>query len=217
MKAIAAMLVGLVAFGFAGCSDTLVGTEEDASTPNFKPKKPPPPPDDPEEWPITVTFADGAGDQIRSDAELRPDLTDYAYADGECGVWANIGNFDDARLDPDRDYKRKDARTCGDPRVLVFEFDDGRPDRYFGAFMNVNGLCAMAIGEVRDTTYAQFNVCNTLGFEDVRAERTSESTWTVSTDGASGAAATCSGDGSSHTMPFALTITANASNPCPAD
>ena len=47
-----------------------------------------------------------------------------------CGVWANIGNFDDARFDPDRDWKRKLARECGTERLIVFAFDPPRePER----------------------------------------------------------------------------------------
>jgi len=217
MKWIAAVLVGVMLFGSTGCSDSLVGTDGESSTADFKRKKPPPVPEDPGEWPTTVTFADRTGDQIRSDAELRSDLADFSYVDGECGVWANIGNFDDARLDSDRSYKKKLARTCGEARVLVFQFDDGRPNAEVGAFMNVDGLCSMTVGEVRWTTNAQFNVCNTLVFEDVRAERTGETAWLVTADGAAADAYCSGGEGSWHNMPFEVTITANAAAPCPVD
>jgi hypothetical protein len=215
MKSIGAVLVGIMLVGLAGCSDSIVGTDGELSNPSFKkgggnggggg---------DPSEWPMTVTFRDAPGDQIRSDAEFRSDLTDFAYSDGECGVMARIGNLDDARFDPDWSYRRKDAQTCGAARVQVFEFDD-RPARTdLGAFMNIDGLCSMAVGEVRDNTHAQFNVCTTLVFENVRAERTSATEWTVTTDGASDTAQ-CSGGGSEpQTMPFELYITAEG-DPCP--
>lgn len=221
MKSIAVLLVGALLLGSAACADRVVGTDDAetaVSTPVFK--KPPPVPQDPDEWPVTVTFADRFGDQIRSDAELRPDLADFSYVDGECGVMANIGNLDDARFDPDWSYKRKDARNCGAARVLVFEFDDGRPDRHFGAFMNADALCAMTVGEVRTGTSVQFNVCTTLVYSGVRAERTGPASWLVTADG-SAAEAFCSGDGGSwHNMPFELTITADASDPatvCPIE
>jgi hypothetical protein len=216
MKSIAVLLVGVLLFGSAACADSVVGTDDSVtaeSSPVLK-KKPPPVPQDPSEWPVTLTFADREGDQIRSDAELRTDLTDFSYVDGECGVMAEIGNLDDVRFDPDWSYKRKDARTCGEARVLVFEFDDGRPDNYSGAFLNINGLCAMGVGETRDTTYAQFNVGQPLAFDDLRAERTDAATWVVSTDGDSGDLA-IKGDGSTHTMPFALTITSLDPDACP--
>jgi hypothetical protein len=216
MKTIGAVLVGIMLLGLAGCSDSIVGTDAELSSPSFKKGGGGGPPGggDPSEWPMTVTFRDDPGDQIRSDKELRSDLTDFSYSDGECGVMARIGNLDDARFDPDWSYKRKDAGNCGGARLLVFEFDDGRPDNHSGAFVNVNGLCAMAIGEVRDTTYGQFNVGLPLAFEDLRAQRVDAVTWVVSTDGGSGDLAT-KGDGSTHTMPFGLTITAGGSNPCP--
>lgn len=221
MKSIVVLLVGALLLGSAACADHVVGTDDvetAVSAPVFK--KPPPVPQDPDEWPVTVTLTDRFGDQIRSDAELRPDLTDFSYVDGECGVMANIGNLDDARFDPDWTYKRKDARTCGDARVLVFEFDDGRPDRHFGAFMNADALCALGVGDVSTSTRIQFNVCTTLVYAAVRAERTSAGTWRVTADGTA-ADAFCSGDGGSwHNMPFEVTITAHASDPatvCPIE
>lgn len=221
MKSIAVLLVGALLFGSAACADSVVGTDdsESASSPVLK-KKPPPVPQDPSEWPVTVTFADRPGDQIRSDAELRSDLPIFSYVDGECGVMAEIGNLDDVRFDPDWSYKKRDARTCGEARVLVFEFDDERPDRHFGAFMNADALCALGVGEVSTSTRIQFNVCTTLAYSGVRAERTGQASWLVTADG-SAAEAFCSGDrGSWHNMPFELTITADVSDPatvCPIE
>jgi hypothetical protein len=200
-------LCTLLLVGLAGCGDSPIATESDSATELLKK---PPPVEEPAEWPIAVTFADRDGDQVRSDAELRPELGDHAYVDGDCGVWGNIGNFDDARMDPDREWKRKLARTCDRERVIVFEFDEPRvPARAeVGAFMSVEDICTMSVGdEPRTGVPAQFNVCNVLSFDaGVRVERTDASTWIVSTDGTD-AAATCLGDGSTHTMPFELTIT----------
>lgn len=207
MKATWLLLIGGCLLGLTGCGDSPVGTDGDESSALAK-KKPPPVVEEPTEWPISVRFADRATDQIRSDAELRTDLPDHAYADGDCGVWANIGNFDDARFDPDRDWKRKLARECGTERLIVFAFDPPRePERAeVGAFMSVEDICTMGVGEIRTGTPAQFNVCNTLSFDaGVVVERNSATVWTVTTDG-TGANATCSGDESSHTMPFQLTI-----------
>lgn len=200
-------LIGGFLLGIAGCGDSPVSTADGESSARAK-KRPPPVVEEPTEWPISVRFADRPTDQIRSDAELRPDLADHAYVDGDCGVWANIGNFDDARFDPDRDWKRKLAGDCGSERLIVFEFDPPRePARAeAGAFMSVEDICTMGIGETRTDTPAQFNLCNTLNFDaGVVVERNSATVWTVTTDGTA-AEATCSGDGSTHTMPFQLTI-----------
>ncbi len=164
--------------------------------------------DDPGDFrPTMVTFADRAGDRISSDAALRTDLSNHDYVDGACGVWANIGNFNDARFDPDRDYKKgKHARTCGAARAVVFNFTDGRGELVAGTFFNIDGLDAMAVGATLSTT-AQFNICNTLRFETVLATHPTATTWVVTTDGASDLA-TCSGSGTTNNMPFSLTITA---------
>jgi hypothetical protein len=195
-----------LAFTFTGCSDSVVGTEDGPSTPLLKKGGNgggggggngggggKPGGGDPTERPITVTFADRG---IASDRG-------GPYADGTCGVWANIGNLDDARLDPDRNYKGKVAKQC-DRRVLVFNFTDGTGQVSTGAFMNIDGLDAMSVNDVI-TTQAQFNVCGPLVYASVRATRTSATTWDVTTDGAS-ADAFCSGRGTLNTMPFSLTI-----------
>jgi hypothetical protein len=214
MKTIGAVLVGIMLFGLAGCSDSIVGTDADLSSPSFKKGGGGGPPGggDPSEWPMTVTFRDDPGDRIRSDAELRADLTDFSYVDGECGVMATIGNLDDARFDPDWSYKRKDARNCGDARVLVFDFED-RPDQATGAFVNIDGLCAIAPGEGRSNTYGQFNVGLPLVFGGLHATRTAALTWVVSTDGGSDLATR--DDGTTYHMPFELTITALDPDACP--
>jgi len=198
------ILAGLVALVLVGCSDSIVGADAELANPVLKKGGGGQPPAA-DYYPITVTFADRVGDRIRSDKELRPDLSDHSYADGECGVWANIGNFDDARLDPDRDYRGKLARTCGDSRVLVFDFKEPHSDRADGIFMNIDGLFAMSVGQSTSTT-AQFNLCNTLVFAGVEATRTAAGSWLVTADGPD-ADAVCSGDGSLHNMPFELTIT----------
>jgi len=212
MKSIAALLAGVLLLGFTviACSDTIVGTDADAGA-QFK-KGGPPGGGDPGEWATTVSFADRVGDRIRSD-------TDVSYVDGECGVMAKIGNLDDMRFDPDWSYRRKDARTCGEARALAFYFDfENDPPAeatLAGAFMNIDGLCTMAVAEVRLDTYGQFNVGSPLQFEDLRAQRTNSTTWVVSTDGLSGDLATrVDGTGGLH-MPFELTITALDSGACP--
>ena len=223
MRVRSAMFVAALAFAFTftACSDSLVGTDDGASTPVLakggngggggggKPGGG----DDPTDFrPVTVTFDDNANNGIRSDASLRTD-TEYsgpAYADGTCGVMANVGNLNDARLDPDWNYKgKKMARACGPARVLMFEFGNDqfgveRAHRDFGAFMNIDGLDAMAENETKPTT-AQFNICNTLVFSNVSATRTSETEWTVTTAEA-GDVAVCA-DGKEYHMPFTLTIT----------
>ena len=207
MKSKAVILVATLAFAFAfvGCSDSVVGTDDEATTPLLKKvKSPPPDPDEVDFRPVAVTFTDAPGDVpgVRSDGR-------GPYVDGTCGVWANIGNFADARFDPDRDYKRKMARDpeCGAARALEFDFSDDRETRIDGIFMSVEDLDDLDLAVGGDTTgvHAQFNVCNTLVYLNVRAVRTSATSWTVTTNGAS-AAATCSGDSSTQNMPFTLEI-----------
>lgn len=195
------MLVAALAMAMTGCADSadsIVGTDGESSNPILKKGggKGPPGGGDPTERPITVTFENRDG--IRSDGR-------GTYVDGVCGVWANVGNLNDMRMDPDRNYKRKTAKTCADyaaPRLLVFEFDDDRGVKEAGAFMTVEDIDPMALDEVK-TTWAQFNVCNVLRFGNVQATRTADG-WTVTTDGASDLAV-CA-DGSEHSMPFTLTI-----------
>lgn len=140
----------------------------------------------------TVTFADRDGDRITSDALLRAGDTKYPgpeYKDGECGVWANIGNFNDARFDPDRNYKPgKHGRSCGDARVVAFDFTDG-PEEFrglltAGTFFNIDSISDMGVSETR-MVKAQFNICTTLKFASVHVEHPYDSVWTVTTDNAS--------------------------------
>ena len=200
-------LILAAAFAFAlalvACSESVVSPDDEATTPLMKKVKPPPPdPGDVDFRRVTVTFtdapSDGAG--VRSDGR-------GPYVDGTCGVWANIGNFADARFDPDRDYRRKMARDpeCGAARALEFDFSDDRETRIDGIFMSVEDLDDLSVGDDVTGVHAQFNVCNTLAYLDVRAVRTSATKWTVTTDGAS-AAATCTGDSSLQNMPFELEI-----------
>ena len=191
------------ALAFVACSESVVSPDDEATTPLVKKVKPPPPdPGDVDFRPVTVTFTDAPGDEpgVRSDGR-------GPYIDGKCGVWANIGNFADARFDPDRDYRRKMARDpeCGVARALEFDFSDDRETRTDGIFMSVEDLDDLLVGDDVTGVQAQFNVCNTLVYLDVRAVRTSATTWTVTTDGAS-EAATCSGDDSPQNMPFTLEI-----------
>jgi len=211
MKSKAVIFVATLAFAFAfgGCSDSVVGTDDEATNPLFKkggnkpppdPNKPPPDPGEVDFRPVAVTFTDAPGAGVRSDGH-------GPYVDGTCGVWANIGNFADARFDPDRDYKRNMARDpeCDAARALEFDFSDDRETRIDGIFMSVEDLDDLAVGDDVTGVHAQFNVCNTLVYVNVRAVRTSATSWTVTTDLAS-AAATCSGDGSTQNMPFTLEI-----------
>ena len=145
------------AFTFTACSDSVVGTDDGPSTPLLKKGGggnggggDTPGGGKPTDFrPVTVEFTDGDGYGIQSDGG--------PYADGVCGVWANIGNFNDARLDPDQNYKGKITKQC-DRRVLVFNFTDGTGQVSTGAFMNIDGLDAMKLGGPPKNTEAQFNV-----------------------------------------------------------
>jgi hypothetical protein len=97
---------------------------------------PPPPPD---AFPTKVTFRDALDpstgeftDNIRSDFALRvgdPLYRGPAYEDGVCGVVADLGNFEDARMDPDMSYRKgRHRKTCGDARALIIERDEPADD-----------------------------------------------------------------------------------------
>ena len=66
--------------------------------------------------PITVTFLDRLGDNIRSDGR-------GSYVDGACGVTAFF-SLEDARLTTGGNIRRKDATACGgtEPRAVMVSF-----------------------------------------------------------------------------------------------
>lgn len=188
----------------------------------------PPPPDGAQ--PARVVFADDAAHNIRSDAELRAD-SDYTgpeYADGICGVVADMGNFDDARLDPDAGYKSRDARTCGIARALIFEWDSPvsggpKPTRVDGIFMNIDQVMTVTGTEFRK---GQFNVCGRLIFDpddtqfpgngssllQVTFDEQGDSDpgndrWIVATRPYPDDVGLCASDGTLWRMPFRLEIT----------
>ncbi|MFQ5680350.1 MAG: hypothetical protein ACE5HP_12935 [Gemmatimonadota bacterium] len=169
-----------------------------------------------------VSFSNRAGDNIRSDGR-------GSYADGVCGVLADF-NLTDARLDPDASrIKRKQKSTCGDPRALVFEWDqpdDGGPTkatRVDGIFMNVDQVETETGTNVPHI--GQFNVCNRLifnpddpfvgptgsdsllvSFNDQGNADPADDTWTVRTQPFPNDKGFCVGDGRLWHMPFELTI-----------
>ncbi|MFQ5680349.1 MAG: hypothetical protein ACE5HP_12930 [Gemmatimonadota bacterium] len=120
-------------------------------------------------FPSRDIFRDTQGDKITSDG--RTDVPQGpAYVDGVCGVAANVGNFDDARLDPDASpIKGKEKSTCGNPRALRFVFDDpadgGAPKatRVDGIFMNIDGVQTVTSATEVERK-GQFNLCNRLVF-----------------------------------------------------
>jgi hypothetical protein len=201
-----------------------VGTE------SFKVKVPPGqiPPGDP----AVITFLDEAGHKIVSDNELRSDAQ-YSgpdYEDGVCGVTADLGNFDDARLNPDGDYRNgKDRKTCGDARFLTFIFDapfDGGPpkdNRSDGIFMNIDHVRTETGTNVEH--FGQFNLCTRLifspndkydpgngsdlllvSFDDKGNTDPADDEWTVRTKDFPNDKGYCVGDGRLWHMPFELKI-----------
>lgn len=237
-------LVSILAIAFAACSDntTPVGPEDSVSDlagvsgdgPQFAPK--PCVEGDPrgkcgddgggggggEPSPSTVvTFADRAGDNIRSDLG-------GSYTDGTCGVVADF-NLTDARLDPDGQYKGKDKRKCGDPRALTFEWDQPDDDgatkatRVDGIFMNIDGVESETGVDILHN--GQFNLCNRLifnpddsgepnnrsdrllvSFDDGGNADPADDTWTVRTQASPNDKGYCVGDGRLWHMPFEMTI-----------
>ena len=115
-----------------------------------------------EDFPTIVTFRDDPTDNIRSDDELRDDqlylnVGGPEYKDDVCGVFANLGNFDDARMDPDRNWPnakggkklRELEAECGERRVLIIDrsvpADALPPDVLLiaGIFSNIDKVLAV--------------------------------------------------------------------------
>ena len=156
-----------------------------------------------EEPSISVTFADGAEDEITSDGR-------GAYVDGHCGVDATL-NLGDARLGM---KDRVSKRTCDgakEGRVIRFtgfpESSPGGSERE-GRFMIVNGQpVGTTLEDFRDfpldtpmETWATFNAegcaqqlkfAEDLGGDWVEVTRTSLTTWTVRTKPAPANRAVC--------------------------
>ncbi len=179
--------------------------------------------------PSIVVFRDAASDNIRSDDEVRSDA-EYSgpvYDDGVCGVSATVGNGDDGLLFPSSNYKRKLAKSCGDARVFVFEWDDPadggatRPMTASGTLMNIGEVVTVADGAT-ELRLGSFNVsvCNRLLFYpddpfapgngsdllQVTYDAASDS-WTVETQPYPNDKAWCDNDGRLWHMPFRATIT----------
>ena len=141
-----ALLTAICMLGIA-CTDAPTDSPAELAAPQFaKGGKPGPgTPDD--AFPTIVRFRDALTDNIRSDAELRVGDGLYKgpdYEDGVCGVTADLGNFDDARMNPDANYRKgKHRKTCGDARVLIIEGDDpvdggSKFSIAFGVFSNID-------------------------------------------------------------------------------
>lgn len=183
-------------------------------------------------FPTVTSLRDGATDNIRSDAELRSDAQ-YAgptYTDGACGVMSNLGNLNDARMDPDAAYSgKKLERSCGRARVLIFEWDqpaDGgltKPTRVDGIFSNIDHVLTVTGADERRK--GQFNVCSRLifnpddrdipnngsdlllvSFDDKGDADPANDEWTVRTQPYPTDKGYCEGDGRLWHMPFQLTI-----------
>lgn len=157
-----------------------------------------------------INFRDAATDNILSDGNT-------SYEDGNCGVLADF-SLNDARLDPDANFKGKTAKTCGTPRTLVFVWDtpaDGgatKATREDGIFMNIDGVETETGTDVLHM--GQFNVCNRLvfnpdefsGSDALLVTSNADGTWTVRTQPAPHDKGYCVGDGRLWHMPFELTI-----------
>jgi hypothetical protein len=235
------MVAAVAAAGFiwAACTDAPTGSAAELAAPQFAKggkKGKPPQPGDP--FPTIVTFrdADGAdGDNIRSDDELRSDdlYKGPAYEDGVCGTWANLGNFDDARMHPDGKYRDgKHRKTCGDSRVIIIELDDpvdgqsGLPRIEDGVFSNIDQVLL-----VTGPTWGVFNApdpCGQLFFnpdnpngagsdlllvsfdDNGTADDLTDDVWTVRTqdplEGTRRDKGFCSEAGRLFHMPFEMTI-----------
>jgi hypothetical protein len=199
------------------CSEVPTDSPAELAAPQFKKggDKGPPTPDD--AFSTIVTFRDLGSDNIRSD-DRGP------YEDGVCGVRADLGNHDDARMHPDAGYsKGKHRKTCGDPRALIIEFDEadgsgpGLPTIEDGVFSNIDQV--LAVTGTDEHHRGQFNaeVCgfrlifnpdgsDGAGSDWLLVSRVGDDTWTVRTQAPPNDKARCSEDGGLFHMPFQMTI-----------
>ena len=161
---------------------------------------------------VSVTFADGAGDNIISDGR-------GAYADGVCGVEANL-NLGDLRLSPSGAWSGALRRTCGSPRAITLEFDDPLdgvttdfPITGQANFLSVDKVELVTVDSGVVERKAQLNgTCNRLVFNPdefpgtsrVLVARTGTNSWSVTAP--AGAVAWCVGRGKAYRMPFGVTV-----------
>ncbi len=186
---------------------------------------------------ITVTFADGAGDNIRSDkhATFR-----NVYEDGVCNVDATF-NLEDARLNLKGRIKKKDEAICGDQRFISVAFTDlvvGSPagsqdgNTVQGSFMNIDHVetvTEMDETVKRTATFHMPGCAHGLRFDpseseadgiqvsDLDVTKNPNGTWTVATRPSPNNVAVCipeeekaqAGPRSYYHMPFKITVTLN--------
>lgn len=162
--------------------------------------------------PVSVTFADGAGDNVISDGR-------GAYADGVCGVQANL-NLGDLRLSPSGAWSGALRRTCGSPRAIALGFDDpvdgvttDFPITGQATFLSIDKIELVTVDSGMVERKAQLNgTCNRLVFNPdefpgtsrVLVTRTGANTWSVTAP--AGAVAWCVGRGKAYRMPFNVTV-----------
>ena len=198
-------MAAVVALGliWAACTDAPTESLTELAAPQFKKggKKP----DAGGEFPTIVTFRDARDasghftDNIRSDDELRSDGLYHGpdYADDVCGVLAGLGNFDDARMDPDMRLpngtkKLRDLEAeCGATRVLIIDRDDPAdnlppiedPLIIFGVFSNIDQvLLVMGTDEPHWGVFNAPDPCGQLFFDPDIPERGGSNSLLVSFD-----------------------------------
>lgn len=185
-------------------------------------------------FPTIVTFRDAPSDNIRGDAELRGGdglWTGPQYESGVCGVGADLGNLNDAKLDPDAGHRgKKMERECGSARVMVFEWDQPvgggphKPTRVDGIFSNIHHVLTVLSGTMV-LRKGQFNLCSRLifnpddpwipdngsdlllvSFDDKGDADLLNDEWSVRTQDYPSDKGYCEGDGRLWHMPFQMTI-----------
>ncbi len=225
-----ALLTAICMLGIA-CSDAPTESPAELAAPQFKKGGKPGPPTPPDAFPTKVTFRDDLNHNIRSDRELRSDdlYKGPAYEDGVCGVTADLGNFDDARMNPDANYRKgRHLKTCGASRVIIIELND--PDDngselgqiVAGVFSNIDKVLT-----VTGPTWGVFNApnpCGQLFFDPDVPERggsnsllvsfddngtpadPADDVWTVKTQPYPDDKGFCSENGRLFHIPFEMTI-----------
>ena len=225
------IMAAVAALGFiwAACSDAPTESPAELADPQFAKGGKPGPGTPSDAFPTIVMFRDDDSDNIRSDGR-------GSYEDGVCGVFADLGNKDDARMHPDAMYRNgKHRKTCGASRVIIIELNDPKDNGsklgqiVAGVFSNIDKVLTVTGTNVKQSA-GVFNTlsagtCNQLvfnpvprflpkngsdlllvSFDDRGTADVADDVWTVRTQGFPNDKGFCSEGGGLFHMPFQMTI-----------
>jgi hypothetical protein len=216
------VLIAVIAFLAAACTDGPPTSVTDASAPNFSHK----PGHNPggggggklESTPLVVTHNDSLGDKVTSDGR-------GSYVHGDCGVRADfpLSGTGDVTMDPDaKRVGKKERDSCGGgARFITLAFDDPAgvtpkgPVLEGGFFMNVNAVESVTASAddpaLREalfhSSHCRLEFGAMPGSDSVQVWRIDAGTWGVRTQDPPNDVAGCADGVRSYYMPFGVTVT----------